>query len=383
MAASQHSLSEEEAFVSREMISLASEILSIDEACHTVLSLFARVFPCVGSWMATTRTPNGALQLRATSGFSWTGEADLSALSLQRLAEIPSVETVLWVFDLEHSPTVLPFVDEDVGAVVVATLSAHNGCVGIVALMLPTPWSFTPHQRKLLASLSNQAALVVHSAILVAAAQELAIQEERSRIATEIHDGLSQNLALLMLKVEIISRLIDRDPERAKAELEKIQSIVELSVQELRHSINTLRSPDSAGLGLIPALQRMAGDFTKRTGINVELALPSDLSLPPQAISTILGVVQERLGTASRQASASRVTVAVATAGDCLTVRIADDGHASVNPPLDEDGATVPLLDRLRDLVRPLGGTVSTTADSTGMVVESRIPLRQCTTPSH
>ncbi|HEX2986976.1 MAG TPA: histidine kinase [Chloroflexota bacterium] len=383
MVGSQRSLDEEEAAVSREMISLASEILSIDEACQTVLTLFARIFPCVGSWMATTRTPDGAPQLRATSGFSWIGEADLSALSPQRLTEIHSARTGLWVIDIEHFPTALPFVDEDVGAVVIAKLSAHNCCVGIVTLMLPTQWSFTPHQRQLLASLATQAALVVHNANLVAAAQELVIQEERSRIATEIHDGVSQNLALLMLKVEIISRLIDMDPQRAKAELEKLQSIVELSVQELRRSINTLRSPDSAGLGLMPAIQRVVTDFTRQTGMEVELALPSEVSLPPQAISTILGVIQERLATVSKQASASRVAVEVETACHLLTMRVADDGHTSLHPPFDENAATPPLLDKLRDLVRPIGGTVSTTADLTGMVVESRIPLRQCMTPSH
>ncbi len=75
------------------------------------------------------------------------------------------------------------------------------------------------------------------------AAQELAVQEERTRIAREIHDGVSQNLALLLLKMEIISRLADSDPARMRRELANVMSILEDSVQELRRSIDTLRLP--------------------------------------------------------------------------------------------------------------------------------------------
>ncbi|GEM_PF-5315578 len=80
----------------------------------------------------------------------------------------------------------------------------------------------------------------------VLASQEFALQQERSRIAREIHDGVSQNLALLILKMEIISRLADSDPPRVKDELRKVTTILESSINELRSTLNTLRSP---GLG--------------------------------------------------------------------------------------------------------------------------------------
>ncbi len=71
----------------------------------------------------------------------------------------------------------------------------------------------------------------------------LALQQERERIAREIHDGVSQNLALLMLKVEIITRLADSDRDRMEEELAKVQSILEITVDELRQTIDRLRTP--------------------------------------------------------------------------------------------------------------------------------------------
>ncbi|MHB0868153.1 MAG: sensor histidine kinase [Chloroflexota bacterium] len=83
------------------------------------------------------------------------------------------------------------------------------------------------------------------NAVAIDATLESALQEERSRIAREIHDGVSQSLALLILKMEMISRLADSDPPRVKAELQKAMSILETSVQELRQLIDTLLPPSS------------------------------------------------------------------------------------------------------------------------------------------
>lgn len=359
----------------QDISQLSVAVVPIDETCNRVLAKFAQVFHCTGCWLATPHRPDGALQLRASRGFSWSGEVDLSTLSPERLAALPASRPGVWLFQRENTPAGLPFVDAMVGTLVVATLKAQNSCVGVVALMLPPESRFTGRQQRLLALLASQAGLVIHSAELLIAAQELVVQEERSRIAREIHDGVSQNLALLILKMEIIFRLTDRDPQRVKAELTKAQSIIEASIHELRRSIYTLRSPDLAGLGLIPALQRLAKDFTEQTNIDVELRLPATLSLPPQALSAVFSVVQERLDVVSSEGSASKVAVRLKQATDHLSVRITDNGQRPLLPPLDE-GATPAWLIRLRDRVRPLGGAVAIISEPPEALVKVTIPIR-------
>lgn len=74
----------------------------------------------------------------------------------------------------------------------------------------------------------------------------LAIQEERRRIACQIHDGVSQKLALLLLKVEIITRLADSNPKRMKSELSQMTSVLESCVDELRKLVDSLAPPSSS-----------------------------------------------------------------------------------------------------------------------------------------
>ncbi len=71
------------------------------------------------------------------------------------------------------------------------------------------------------------------------------IREERTRIARVIHDVVAQDLALLMLKLEIVARLADKDPARMKAELAMAVKILERSIEELREVVHPAPVPDT------------------------------------------------------------------------------------------------------------------------------------------
>ena len=91
------------------------------------------------------------------------------------------------------------------------------------------------------------------------------VQEERNRIAKVIHDGVAQNLALLMLKMEVISRLADIDQIRMKAELAKAIEILEATTQELRSSILSLRTPDAESPHVERSAQLIAERLSQRS----------------------------------------------------------------------------------------------------------------------
>ncbi len=206
------------------------------------------------------------------------------------------------------------------------------------------------------------------------ASQELVVQEERNRIAREIHDGVSQNLALLMLKMEIISRLADSDPPRMRVELRKVMSILETSVQELRRSIYTLRSPDLARLGFVPALKRLAHDFAEQTNVDLTFSAPLDLTLPAETQSALFGVVQERLDAVGKAGTATKVTLKLEAAREQLLIHMVDNGQQA--PPLPmEDGTPSPQWkEKLQERVRPFGGTVRVLSHPPVTKVQVRIP---------
>lgn len=208
------------------------------------------------------------------------------------------------------------------------------------------------------------------------ASQELVVQEERNRIAREIHDGVSQNLALLMLKMEIISRLSETDPARMKVELAKVMSVLEASVQELRRSVYALRSPDLARLGLIRALRRLARDFGEQTNMEVALSLPENISLPPQAQSAVFSVVQERLDVVAREGSATTVSLELRSDVDRLVIQLRDNGQPGLPLPLETEPCDPPWQTRLRDRIRPFEGSVQVFMSPPETRVEITLPMR-------
>lgn len=201
------------------------------------------------------------------------------------------------------------------------------------------------------------------------ASHELLVQQERNRIAREIHDGVSQNLALLMLKMEIISRLAESDPTRMRTELGKVVSILEHSIQELRRAIHTLRSPDLARLGFVPALRRLADEISEQACLHIDFSAPEVLEIPPEIQSGLYAAVQEWLAAVSQTGTASKAAVRLLASASRITAHLIDNGRQA--PPL-------PLVDpptnrwevQIRSRIESLGGTVR---------IVSRPPLRRIT----
>ncbi|NLM11814.1 MAG: sensor histidine kinase [Clostridiaceae bacterium] len=100
-------------------------------------------------------------------------------------------------------------------------------------------------------------------AIRVIKAQE----EERSRVAREIHDGPAQTLTNIVLKAEICEKLIDSDINKAKEELKKLKQIVRESLVDVRRIIYALRPMSLEDIGLIPTLKKYIDKFSSETGI--------------------------------------------------------------------------------------------------------------------
>jgi len=80
-------------------------------------------------------------------------------------------------------------------------------------------------------------------------------EEERQRVAREIHDGPAQSMSNIVLKAEICERLVDSDPEKAKDELRTLKSVVRDTLRDVRKIIYDLRPMSLDDLGLIPTLQ--------------------------------------------------------------------------------------------------------------------------------
>lgn len=152
-------------------------------------------------------------------------------------------------------------------------------------------------------------------------------EEERKRIAREIHDGPAQAMANVLLKSELCERLITKDVEEAKTELKNLKNIVQQSLKEVRKIIYDLRPSALDDLGLIPALSRYIKNFSEDTGIFVDFTVLSDYKrLAPETEITCFRVVQEALTNIKKHSKAKNASVKFEFGMRFISIIIKDDG---------------------------------------------------------
>jgi len=156
----------------------------------------------------------------------------------------------------------------------------------------------------------------------------LAQEEERRRLARDIHDGPAQSLSNLLLKTELCDRLIDTDSAAAKKELAELKEMIRSSIREIRKVIFDLRPMSLDDLGLISTITQYAEDFERENGVNVELKIKGD---PPSRIKSVVEVaafriIQEALNNILKHAHAKNVAICLEFLDKMLNIRINDDG---------------------------------------------------------
>jgi len=202
-------------------------------------------------------------------------------------------------------------------------------------------------------------------------------ENERRRIAADLHDGLGQNLTTMLLRLSVIADSATTDAVRENAAA--LREIASTSLAEIRELVRETRPPTLDDLGLAAALERQLADVAAATGIAARLSWPDGegLRFAPEIETAVYRVVQESVTNAVRHAAAGRIEVTLAATREALTATIRDDGRGfDVRAALQPARRPFGLLG-MRERVAVFGGTVDVTSEpGSGTVVESRIPLR-------
>ena len=161
-------------------------------------------------------------------------------------------------------------------------------------------------------------------AIRVIKAQE----EERNRVAREIHDGPAQSMSNVVLKAEICEKLIDIDLDQARSELQNLKKIVRESLKDVRRIIYDLRPMSLEDLGLLPTLQKYVESFSMETGINVSFHRRGlDMAVDNKNLNlTIFRIVQETLNNIRKHSEAKTAEVRVEFTPVSIALKISDTG---------------------------------------------------------
>lgn len=207
-------------------------------------------------------------------------------------------------------------------------------------------------------------------AIKIIQAQE----EERKRVAREIHDGPAQSLANLVFRVELTQKLVDKDLEKAREELEELKGIVRSSVKDVRKIIYDLRPMSLDDLGLIPTLRRYINKFIDQTGICIELkVIGEEKRLPSSHEVTIFRLIQEALNNIYKHAGASNGKVSIEYVNQQINLLITDDGQGFNVNEVEEDNFGIISMRERCDLLN--GKLNITSGRNKGTRINILIPI--------
>ncbi|MFA5577088.1 MAG: sensor histidine kinase [Tissierellaceae bacterium] len=152
-------------------------------------------------------------------------------------------------------------------------------------------------------------------------------EEERLRLARDIHDGPAQSLANVIVKAELCEKLIGIDIERTKTELKSLKSVIRTTLGDVRKIIYDLRPMSLDDLGLVPTLEKHISVFEEDTGIPVDFKTLGSLNnLEPTIQIALFRITQESLSNIWKHSKANSVSIILEKSLEKINLSISDDG---------------------------------------------------------
>ncbi|MGD0834603.1 MAG: histidine kinase [Candidatus Dormibacteria bacterium] len=228
----------------------------------------------------------------------------------------------------------------------------------------------------LLMAIGNQVALALSTARLSEEGRDMAVLEERARLAREIHDTLAQQLTGIVIQLETAQALVGRDPERTVPALTSAQELARSALAEARRSVWDLRPAPLTATGVVAALEMEVDRFRKRTGLAARLR--AERMAPPPALAptgevALLRITQQALANIAAHSGATRVTLRLRHLESDVELTIRDNGHG-FDPHGVRPGAfgIVGMTER----VRLAGGSFTVeSAPEQGTTITVRLPV--------
>jgi len=241
--------------------------------------------------------------------------------------------------------------------------------------------AFTEEDVLVIQSLGDQIAIAIDNARLYDRSRELAVLEERTRLARELHDSVTQSLYSLVLLAEGWRRAAQAGG-RAPVEdyLSRIGEITQQALKEMRLLIHELRPPALEREGLLGALHRRLDAVEKRVGVNARILADDLIQLPAHVEEGLYRIAQEALNNALKHAGADKVVVRIWTNDGQVTLEVTDDG-CGFDPAGANHVGGMGLVG-MQERAKQLGGSLTvTSAPGGGTTVRASIPAREADSP--
>ncbi len=371
----------------RKILAVLNSRQSLSETLDYIVSHACRLMGSDAAYIAQYQSTERILTIQSACGLD---EEYISELHM-------SIDTSLCGHALiEHRPVTLPdlhALDEgamrDRGAVDETALALMSSrgysallCVplvvkdedyGVITLYYRLPREFSEEETRLAMGIADQAALAIESARLRDQAGRLAAIAERSRLARELHDSVTQSLYSVTLYAEAAARLLTSGKSSDAADhLRELRDTAQEALREMRLLIFELRPPALEKSGLAAALQARLDAVEVRGGIKAELKAEGEENLPAAVQEELYHITQEALNNVIKHANPQHVTVRLQFQDEATSLQVCDDGVGFDLTQAMESGGLG--LRGMKERVERIGGTLAiSSAPGQGTQVTIRI----------
>jgi nitrate/nitrite-specific signal transduction histidine kinase len=216
--------------------------------------------------------------------------------------------------------------DAGVRTIVSVPLSSKGLLLGAISLASQQDRLLSPEELSLLSSVGQQVGVALDNARLYEEAEKAAAAAERSRLARDLHDAVSQTLFSSALIAEVLPKIWEKNPDEGRRRLEELRQLTRGALAEMRALLLELRPAALEQGELSDLLRQLSEAVTGRARIPVTIEVEGQRPLPPDVQVALYRIAQETLNNVAKHAHATKVTVNLRMSAERVTLTISDDG---------------------------------------------------------
>ncbi|MFN8373541.1 MAG: sensor histidine kinase [Anaerolineae bacterium] len=267
-------------------------------------------------------------------------------------------------------------------------LRAGYNNFGVIIYAHDAPSAFNEESIELLTAISTQATIALQNAVLYRNVLEekeriVEVEEEaRKKLARDLHDGPTQTVSAIAMRMSYIYRLLERQPEQVPAELKKVEELARNTTKEIRHLLFGLRPLVLESQGLAAALQQLAEKMKETYGQNVATRVARDVEpyLDSHQQGTMFYIAEEAVNNARKHAEAELISVTVTRKDQMVFMQIADNGVGfdlgAVDANYDKRGSLGMV--NMRERTELIEGSLRIeSAEGKGTTITIAIPMKE------
>jgi signal transduction histidine kinase len=369
---------ETSAGVSREI----TAILDIDKLLTRVVELIHEAFDYYSVLVFLVDTQANQLVLNAASGeigrqmVTQGLVLPIDGNSLNSTAV--SVNEALIANDVSQEPRFrITELLADTRSELVIPLRVGARVIGTLDVQSDKRNAFAQEDMLVVQSLGDQIAIAIENAHLYDRSRELAILEERTRLARELHDSVAQSLFSIDLSARAVATYLRQDRQKAEEELYELRRTAHGALREMRSLIYDLRPVSLEDLGLVSALRQEVKRLRRTQSPELVLQEIGSCSLPVSVEQDLFRIAQEALRNAVKHAHARQIVVAVIMGPESVELCVKDDGRGFDPEALMADSGRSFGLIGLRERAKRIKGSLEIVSQpGAGTQVRVRVPAQ-------